>query len=686
MKNSKNRKWFVFGLIVFLLAVLILLIVLSKNAADSTSLSLAEKKWIENNKKDVINVSIVNDLPVFSLDGEGVFFDFIDGVSDKTGLSFNEVSYGSSDDVLENDVYFSIVRQDKIDELSDKDMVFYKDYYILIGKKDEQYTDVLEIKNKKIGTLSDDLSSVSYYLPSNGVNTFTPYNSKQDLDNALENGSVDYIAVPKMRYVQSILQNKYHVVYNLTEVKEAYVLNVGKNSNKNLKGIITKNYKDYKKNKLDADYNSTLMTLFINEKQVSEKYKADFLSKKYVYGYVDNEPYSGMVNNRLIGFDSTYLDSFSNLTGASFNYKRYRSVSDLTKALNKGEVDVASNYYNYSGLSGSFTNTNSPYLEEYVILVHNSKTDLIVNSIKSLKDKKVVTTNSSIVKYLKSFDVKVTTYDKVSALSSKINKSSIIVLDSNVYRNYKDSDFSDYHVIYSSKAGLNYGFIINTTDTNNTFASLFTSYIEIVNHKQINNLAWKSYAKDSKELSMVYFYVIGVVILAIILLILFRKKIKVKRKVKKEETIRYVDPLTSLKNRNYLNKNFKKWEANAIYPQAIIVINLNNLRHINDVYGHEEGDKLIKLAANVLIRNQLEQSDIIRTDGNEYMIYMVGYEENKVIAYVRKLYKEFKELPYGFGATLGYSMIEDDIKTIDDAINEAVLEIRTNREMNNKDK
>ena len=37
-------------------------------------------------------------------------------------------------------------------------------------------------------------------------------------------------------------------------------------------------------------------------------------------------------------------------------------------------------------------------------------------------------------------------------------------------------------------------------------------------------------------------------------------------------------------------------------------INLNNLRHVNDVYGHEEGDKLIKLAANVLIRNQLDQS------------------------------------------------------------------------------
>ena len=92
---------------------------------------------------------------------------------------------------------------------------------------------------------------------------------------------------------------------------------------------------------------------------------------------------------------------------------------------------------------------------------------------------------------------------------------------------------------------------------------------------------------------------------------------------------------------------------------------------------------VLKKAANILLNNQLEQSDIVRTNGDQFLIYMIGYEENKVIAYMRKLNKEFKNLPYNFGATLGYSMILDDIKTIDDAINEAVLEVKTTKEMNN---
>lgn len=39
-----------------------------------------------------------------------------------------------------------------------------------------------------------------------------------------------------------------------------------------------------------------------------------------------------------------------------------------------------------------------------------------------------------------------------------------------------------------------------------------------------------------------------------------------------------------------------------------------------------------------------------------------------------------KNLPHEFGAAIGYSMITDEIKTLDDAINEATLEMITAKE------
>ena len=194
------------------------------------------------------------------------------------------------------------------------------------------------------------------------------------------------------------------------------------------------------------------------------------------------------------------------------------------------------------------------------------------------------------------------------------------------------------------------------------------------------------YNNDSKKINLSYVYlIIGIIVLTIFSIFYFKNR-TISSKVKKEDKMKYVDHLTSLKNRHYLNQNYLKWQSNKIYPQAIIVVNVNKIGHINDVYGHEEGDMVIKQAANILINNQLEQSDIVRTNGDEFLIYLVGYEESKVITYMRRLYKEFKNLPYKFGASLGYSMILDDVKTIDDAINESVLEIKTNKEtMNNKE-
>ena len=123
-----------------------------------------------------------------------------------------------------------------------------------------------------------------------------------------------------------------------------------------------------------------------------------------------------------------------------------------------------------------------------------------------------------------------------------------------------------------------------------------------------------------------------------------------------------------------------EWDKNTIYPQTIIIIDLNDLKELNDKYGHTAGDKQIQATANILIKTQLDNSDIIRSDGNEFIIYLVGYTERQIASYMRKLYKEFKNLPYEYGASMGYSMISDDLKLIDDAINEATIDLQKKKE------
>ena len=261
------------------------------------------------------------------------------------------------------------------------------------------------------------------------------------------------------------------------------------------------------------------------------------------------------------------------------------------------------------------------------------------------------------------------------------SRNSIVVLDYNVYDHYRNTELNNFKVVYEDEIdNLDYNFIVLNKSNNKGFVGLFKFYISNIEPDLYMARAKVKLSKDSKKIDLTFAYILeGLFVLLGISLIYIRIKYK-SNKINKNDRLKYVDSLTSLKNRHYLNKNYDKWQNNKIYPQAIIIVNVNKVGHINDVYGHNEGDMVLKKAANILMNNQLEQSDIVRTNGDEFLIYLIGYEENKVIAYMRKLNKEFKNIPYGFGATLGYSMITDDVKTIDDAISEATLDMKSKKE------
>ena len=177
-------------------------------------------------------------------------------------------------------------------------------------------------------------------------------------------------------------------------------------------------------------------------------------------------------------------------------------------------------------------------------------------------------------------------------------------MDYNTYNYYKNNELSNYKVIYEQDLNTDYNFILLNTNKNKAFVSLYKYYISTINTDLYKSRALLKFNNDSKKIDLTYIYmIIGLTVLVVFSIVYFKNK-NVSNKIKKEDKMRYVDHLTSLKNRHYLNENYIKWQANKIYPQAIIVININKVGHINDVYGHEEGDMVIRKAANILIRTK----------------------------------------------------------------------------------
>ena len=643
---------------------------------ENTTLTVLDKQWIENNKNEVIDLSIPSNVPVFSINGEGVIFEFIDSIEKDTGLEFNKLSYEIGDKPT-SDYSFMLV-----DKVGKKDIIVYEDNYAIVGKKNVKYTSLKEVEKMTLGVLSDTLEDVSYYLKDNGNLAFKPYDDIDKLLASLEN-DVDGVVLPKTVYLKQIIENDdLNINYNITEMKKTLVLRLGKT--KKLNSIVKKYYAKWAENNFDDVFNESFSDNYFLFSEIYEQEQTKFTSKRYKYGFVTQVPYDKIVNESLVGINKEVIKSFSNVADVEISFKEYKNYTSLIADFNDGNVDLFFNTSTKSDFKVDFENTVSVYDEKAVVLVKN-KNDLVVNSLSSLKDYTVKTIKGSLVnKSVEDYDIKTKSYTTFNDLEKSLKSSDVVVIDYNTYLIYRGTSLKNYIPAYVYDINKTYSFVLRDVKANEVFNSYFNFYLSFINEDNYISRVDESDFKVVVSNKFIRNSLIAIGILALATIIFkIIKALKPKRKIdniSREDKLRYIDMLTSLKNRNYLNDYMEKWDSSEIYPQAIIIADLNNIAYINDNYGHEEGDKVIKCAANILINTQMENTEIIRTNGNEFLIYLVEYDEKQVLTYIRKLNKEFKDLEHGFGAAIGYSMINDGIKTIDDAINEATLDMRNNKE------
>ena len=681
--NKKTRR--ILGIVIASILLLIGIAFIALNySKDNKTLSILDKKWIEDNKSKLVDINVFNNIPIYGYEGEGVIFDFLTFVEEDIDLKFNKIPYNVGLVNTPKSLGTIVVGNDV--KLKEDAIVLYEDSYVLIGKEDNKIGNINDIANTTIGLLKTDLEQVSYYLNANNNIAYMPYETIDDLISSYDTGIISNMVIPNNLYLNRILaSNDKYITFHLSDMSKKYVLSLDIDSDR-LKAIIRKEFNKWQDKSLNNSYNTAFNNLYFSAKGILEKEKANFKSKRYIYGYVSNLPYEDYTNNTMIGINSNYLNRFSNLTGVEFTFARFKNYDDLKKSLSEGKIDFAFINYNLSGINVDVVRTKALTDVQYLILTNiNNRTP--INSVFSLKNKNVFVQDKTLLADYISSNVNATvnSYKELSSALNKIKLADFIVVDADTYNYYRNNYFSKYVIKYSGYLPQDYTFAIRKVSANDTFSSMFSYFVSTVNYDKIRyNYANEISLSNQAILLKTIKYSITLIVLlgsAIFIgIILYRKKKELKI-IKKDEKLKYIDLMTSLKNRNYLNQHINEWDNSNVYPQAVIVIDLNNVKYINDNYGHEEGDNLIKSAANILITDQIDHTDIIRTDGNEFLIYMIGYNENEVVAYSRKIFKALKELPHGFGAAIGYSLITDEIKTVDDAINEATLEMRNNKEL-----
>lgn len=154
------------------------------------------------------------------------------------------------------------------------------------------------------------------------------------------------------------------------------------------------------------------------------------------------------------------------------------------------------------------------------------------------------------------------------------------------------------------------------------------------------------------------------------------------------------DPLTGLYNRRGMKLLSRELTEDAIKSgEAVTVIcaDIDNLKPINDKFGHEEGDNAILVTAMALKKSLPSDSICVRTGGDEYVVILRGKDEQTVIAAIKAVHEYLDEynavsgLPYQIGCSCGYAtaMLKNKFG-LDNLMNTAdvnMYKIKTNKKV-----
>ncbi|MDX2457715.1 MAG: GGDEF domain-containing protein [Gammaproteobacteria bacterium] len=106
------------------------------------------------------------------------------------------------------------------------------------------------------------------------------------------------------------------------------------------------------------------------------------------------------------------------------------------------------------------------------------------------------------------------------------------------------------------------------------------------------------------------------------------------------------DGLTGVFNRAYLDdkidSEFKMAKARD-WPLAVMFVDLDHFKSVNDNYGHQVGDDVLRVAANLLCTGTRDTDIVARYGGEEFVIVLPGSGEQAANVVIERLLKIFRE-------------------------------------------
>lgn len=159
-----------------------------------------------------------------------------------------------------------------------------------------------------------------------------------------------------------------------------------------------------------------------------------------------------------------------------------------------------------------------------------------------------------------------------------------------------------------------------------------------------------------------------------------------KRKINEAEILflSYSDPLTQLKNRDYMKMQFELLGQQQGVDYFIIMCDVNGLKLTNDAFGHQEGDQMLIAVSNVLRQMCRPAAIISRWPGDEFVILLKEVKQEEVCQLIRNITNEIdkiRDFHLNVSLAMGYAESSEELKSPEDVLNLAENRMYRNKLM-----
>lgn len=137
------------------------------------------------------------------------------------------------------------------------------------------------------------------------------------------------------------------------------------------------------------------------------------------------------------------------------------------------------------------------------------------------------------------------------------------------------------------------------------------------------------------------------------------------------------DPLTGLGNRIYYNQYMFRIEKRQSVKLAIVYIDMDGLKKINDNFGHNVGDDAIKLMSRILKATLSRDGKAIRLGGDEFVICIEDDNVKRIEEYMKKVkgklesYNKNELQNYTIGLSYGIAIYDSTKENVEDLVRRA---------------